>query len=176
MKKSTCAAVFVHGFMGFGEQDGIYKYVPYWGWLGKNTDAMTHLREKGYEVYAPSVGPVNSAWDRAVDTYYQIVGGTVDYGKVHSEKYGHKRFGRTYPGLIPDLGQPGAHEKSTSLATPSAPPQSAYLQSSSQMDAKRKLRALPQRNCRNCIREDTTAFAPSPLLPESTTAPLLPRF
>lgn len=111
MKKSTCAAVFVHGFMGFGEQDGIYKYVPYWGWLGKNTDAMTHLREKGYEVYAPSVGPVNSAWDRAVDTYYQIVGGTVDYGKVHSEKYGHKRFGRTYPGLIPDLGQPGAHEK-----------------------------------------------------------------
>lgn len=110
MKKDMYPTVFVHGFMGFGEQDGINKYVPYWGWLGKK-NAIDHLRSEGYEVYAPSVGPVNSAWDRAIDTYYQIVGGTVDYGKVHSEKYGHKRYGRTYPGLIKDWGQPGAHEK-----------------------------------------------------------------
>ncbi|MBO4445435.1 MAG: hypothetical protein IK036_01195 [Clostridia bacterium] len=102
--------VFCHGFMGWGENDGIYKYVPYWGVFQKK-NILKHLRDEGYECYAPSLGPFNSAWDRACELWAIIMGGTVDYGKVHSEKYGHARFGRTYPGLINDWGTPGPHEK-----------------------------------------------------------------
>ncbi len=109
-KKDMCATVFVHGFMGWGEDDAINSTFPYWGFL-KNKDVMEHLRSEGWEVYSPSVGPVNSAWDRAVNLWYQLVGGTVDYGKVHSEKYGHERYGRTYPGLIKDWGKEGAHKQ-----------------------------------------------------------------
>ena len=32
-------------------------------------------------------------WDRAVELFYQIKGGTVDYGKEHSALHGHARFG-----------------------------------------------------------------------------------
>ena len=41
-------------------------------------------------------------WDRAVELFYQIKGGTVDYGKQHSARHGHSRFGRTFPGLFPE--------------------------------------------------------------------------
>lgn len=102
--------VFCHGFMGWGEDDGVYKYAPYWGFFNSK-NGMKHLREEGYEVYAPSLGPFNSAWDRACELWAIIMGGTVDYGKVHAEKYGHERFGRTYPGLIKDWGTPGDHAK-----------------------------------------------------------------
>lgn len=100
--------VFVHGFLGWGVDDGIDDKAHYWG---ATYDVMEYLREVGYEVYAPSLGPFGSAWDRACDLYARLFGGRVDYGKVHSEKYGHKRYGRTYPGLIPDLGEPGVHAK-----------------------------------------------------------------
>lgn len=106
--------VFIHGLMGFGETDGTYELFPYWGMsvMGKKRNLLKHLREEGYEVYAPNVGPVNSAWDRACELWAQLFGGTVDYGKVHSEKYGHARYGRTYEkGLIPDWGQEGDHKK-----------------------------------------------------------------
>ena len=49
----------------------------------------------GIHTVAPSMGPFTSAWDRACEVYAQLVGGTVDYGKAHSEKYGHERYGRT---------------------------------------------------------------------------------
>ena len=40
------------------------------------------------------------------------LGGTVDYGKVHSEKYGHKRYGHTYDKpLVPDWGKLDAEGK-----------------------------------------------------------------
>jgi len=36
-----------------------------------------------------TVGALSSNWDRALELYYQIKGGQVDYGAAHSEAYGH---------------------------------------------------------------------------------------
>ena len=86
--------VFVHGLMGWGEYDGIYKLMPYWGMFGG--DLMKYLRKQGYDVHAASVAPKDSAWDRACELYAQLTGTVVDYGKAHSEKYGHERYGADY--------------------------------------------------------------------------------
>ena len=102
--------IFIHGFFGFGEEDMMNKFMPYWGFR-PDRNAMKYLTKKGYEVHYPSVGPFNSAWDRACILYAYLFGGTVDFGKVHSEKYGHARYGETYPGIMKDLGQPGPHAK-----------------------------------------------------------------
>ena len=50
-----------------------------------------------------NVGPISSNWDRAVELYYQIKGGQVDYGKTHSEKFGivQKPAKKKYQGLYP---------------------------------------------------------------------------
>lgn len=109
LEQNNYPSVFIHGFNGYGEPDLLNKKLPYWG-LGK-MDLLEHLRGLGYEIYNPSVGPHNSAWDRCCELYAEIFGGTVDYGKVHSSKYGHARYGRTYEGLIPDLGSEGNHRK-----------------------------------------------------------------
>ena len=75
--------VLVHGFMGWGpEEMGSYSY-----WGGKY-DLIKELEEKGHTIYISNVGPVSSNWDRAVELYYQIKGGQVDYGKGHSDTYG----------------------------------------------------------------------------------------
>lgn len=102
--------IFIHGFLGWGSEDAIDNVVHYWG-ASKDRDLLEHLREIGYECYNPSVGPFNSAWDRACELYARLVGGRVDYGKVHSEKRNHARYGRTYPGVLKDWGQPGDHAK-----------------------------------------------------------------
>ena len=88
--------VFVHGLMGWGEYDFIYKLMPYWGMFGG--DLMKYLRKQGYDVHAASVAPSDSAWDRACELYAQLTGSVVDYGKAHSEKYNHDRFGEDFTG------------------------------------------------------------------------------
>ena len=108
--KNNYPVVIVHGLMGWGEQDRVDKTFPHFG-LTKEKDLCKHLREQGIEVYRPSLGPVNSGWDRACVLWAYLFGGRVDYGKVHSEKYGHARFGREYPGVLKDLGQDGPHKK-----------------------------------------------------------------
>lgn len=86
--------IFVHGMFGWGENEGINKYLPYWGaTCGSITEEMKAM---GLECHAASVGPVSSAWDRACELYAQLTGTWVDYGKVHSEKCSHKQFGRNY--------------------------------------------------------------------------------
>lgn len=74
--------VLIHGFMGWGrdEMNGYH----YWG--GK-TDLEQYLKSKGFQVITVSVGPISSNWDRAVEAFYQIKGGQLDYGKSHSDQY-----------------------------------------------------------------------------------------
>ena len=88
--------------MGWGknELDDFF----YWG--GK-FDLEEHLIENGYEVYTLSVGPVSSNWDRAIEAYYQIKGGQVDYGKGHSEKYNiiQKPNKKNFDGLYPEWNE-----------------------------------------------------------------------
>ena len=88
--------VFVHGLSGWGSYDAVYKVMPYWGMFGG--DLMKYLGDKGFDCYAASVAPTGSAWDRACELYAQLTGTVVDYGKAHSEKYNHERFGTDYTG------------------------------------------------------------------------------
>lgn len=92
--------VLVHGFMGWGRDEFLgYKY---WGGF---RDIQSDLTSYGYTTYTGTVGPVSSNWDRACELYAYIKGGTVDYGKVHSQKYGHARYGKTFtPGQYKDWG------------------------------------------------------------------------
>ena len=72
--------ILVHGFMGWGRDEmGSYRY-----WGGKY-DIEQILKHEGFEVYTASVGPISSNWDRAIELFYQIKGGQVDYGKTHSD-------------------------------------------------------------------------------------------
>lgn len=86
--------VLVHGLGGWGEGTGINDAVAYWG--STSGDLAAQLREDGYEVYTPSVGPVSSAWDRACELYAQLTGTQVDYGEAHAKEHNHERFGRIY--------------------------------------------------------------------------------
>ena len=97
--------VLVHGFMGWGPGEmGNYNY-----WGGKK-DFISSLKSQGHEVFEVSVGPVSSNWERAIECYYQIKGGQVDYGKRHSDKYNviQKPSNKDYTGLYPnwDLNSP----------------------------------------------------------------------
>ena len=86
--------IFVHGLSGWGSYDKTYRWIPYWGMFGG--DLMKYLRKQGFPCYAASVAPEGSAWDRACELYAQLTGTVVDYGKAHSERCGHKRFGRDF--------------------------------------------------------------------------------
>ncbi len=91
--------VLVHGFLGWGPEEMVgYKY---WGGFW---DIDEYLEKKDFTVITVSVGPVSSNWERAVEIYYQLKGGQVDYGKNHAEKFGvmQKPEGKTYAGLYTD--------------------------------------------------------------------------
>ncbi|WP_145716344.1 esterase/lipase family protein [Chitinophaga japonensis] len=90
--------IMVHGMggLGPGEMLGLYHY---WGGVD---NIPQYLGNSGYPAYEAKVGPVSSNWDRAVELYYYIKGGYVDYGKLHSSRYGHaQKRTRYYPGIYP---------------------------------------------------------------------------
>ncbi len=86
--------VFVHGLMGWGQYDAHYKIMPYWGMFGG--ELMTKLNAKGYSCHPASVAGTASAWDRACELYAQLTGTVTDYGKAHSERCGHERYGKDF--------------------------------------------------------------------------------
>lgn len=100
----TYPYVFVHGFLGWGDDEGIDNDLAYWG--GTACDLVKELNDAGYESYAASVGPMSSNWDRACELYAQLTGTTVDYGAAHAEAHNHARYGRTYAEpLVKDWGE-----------------------------------------------------------------------
>mmetsp|Transcript_28109 Transcript_28109/g.45098 ORF Transcript_28109/g.45098 Transcript_28109/m.45098 type:complete len:403 (-) Transcript_28109:115-1323(-) len=82
--------VLVHGLAGFGPEE--LGPVDYWN------NNQKHFIDRGIDVFESNVGPVSSNWDRACELYAQIKGTVVDYGKAHSERHGHNRFGRNFTG------------------------------------------------------------------------------
>ena len=99
--------VFVHGLLGWGDEDSINKLVPYWGMTAGNMNK--YMQGLGYNTYVASVGPVSSAWDRCCELYAQLAGTKVDYGQAHADKccaqfdelgydLHHERYGRDYTG------------------------------------------------------------------------------
>ena len=91
--------ILIHGFLGWGrdEMPGYY----YWG---GRTDLETLLQGSGHKVFSVSVGPISSNYDRAIEAYYQIKGGQLDYGKHRSDSLGiiQKPGGKYYSGLYPN--------------------------------------------------------------------------
>ena len=86
--------VFVHGMGGWGPH---YEEMPYWGgWADSEGDVIKMFNDNGIEAYAASVGPFNSAWDRACELYAQLMGTVVDYGEAHSKEHNHDRYGRDF--------------------------------------------------------------------------------
>ena len=96
---SNYPIVMVHGLFGWGNDELFGE--NYWGGF---ESLKSILQSKGYTVYTPTIGSVSSNWDRACELYAYLKGGTVDYGEAHSNKYGHARYGRTFPGVYPNWG------------------------------------------------------------------------
>lgn len=98
MRTSTIPIIMVHGLGGFGPGEMMGRY-HYWGGMD---NIPQYLSDNGFPAFAAKVGPYSSNWDRAIELYYYIKGGYVDYGKFHSDKYGHdqKRV-RYFPGVYP---------------------------------------------------------------------------
>ena len=94
--------IFVHGLNGWGSYDKTNRRMPYWGMM--SGDLLKYLGTQGFSCHAASVDPTGSAWDRACELYAQLSGSVTDYGKAHSERCGHERFGRDYSSepLTPD--------------------------------------------------------------------------
>src|SRR6185369_15680765 len=80
----------------------------YWGGL-TNLETALQQRYTDQMVRTAVVGPFSSNWDRAVELFYQIKGGCVDYGMLHANANGHLRkpedfwhnHRTCYPGLYP---------------------------------------------------------------------------
>lgn len=106
--KTNYPYIFVHGMGGWAPSGKYYSMSPYWGgglMPGSETDIIEILNENGIEAYAPAVGPLSSAWDRACELYAQLTGTVVDYGEAHSKAHGHDRYGFNYEGKA-TMGEP----------------------------------------------------------------------
>ena len=95
---TTTPIILMHGFIGWG-RDEMNGY-NYWG---GTIDLQEYLISNGYEVYTVSMGPISSNWDRAIEAFYQIKGGQVNYGIKHSETYDliQSPNGKSYDGYYP---------------------------------------------------------------------------
>ena len=80
--KNTHPIILIHGFLGWGRDEMAGYY--YWG---GRMDLQSELRSAGYDVHTVSVGPISSNWDRAIEAFYQIKGGQVDYGYKKGQKH-----------------------------------------------------------------------------------------
>ncbi|PNZ10847.1 lipase [Staphylococcus coagulans] len=102
--KNQDPIVLVHGFNGFVDDKNPTVLSHYWG--GEKLNIRQYLEENGYNTYEASISAFGSNYDRAVELYYYIKGGRVDYGAAHAAKYGHARYGNTYEGIYKDW-EPG---------------------------------------------------------------------
>lgn len=102
--KNQDPIILVHGFNGFTDDINPNVLSHYWG--GDKLNIRQELEQNGYNAYEASISAFGSNYDRAVELYYYIKGGTVDYGAAHAERYGHERYGKTYEGVYKDW-QPG---------------------------------------------------------------------
>ncbi len=93
MSSETSPIVFCHGLFGWGERQlGGYPYFVCARRLErKEPDACPPF-------LFPSTGPISSIHDQACELFYQLKGGTINFGKDHSERFCHARYSRDYSG------------------------------------------------------------------------------
>ena len=102
LAQNNYPVVLIHGFMGWGPDEmGDYSY---WG---GNKNYIDSLKSEGHKIIEVSVGPISSNWDRAIEVFYQLKGGQVDYGFYHSQKNKiiQKPKEKRYMGLYPEWNQ-----------------------------------------------------------------------
>ncbi len=102
LAQNNYPVVLIHGFMGWGPDEmGDYSY-----WGGKK-NYIDSLSSEGHKIIEVSVGPISSNWDRAIEVFYQLKGGQVDYGFYHSQKNKiiQKPKEKRYIGLYPEWNQ-----------------------------------------------------------------------
>ncbi|CAG8502771.1 527_t:CDS:2 [Racocetra persica] len=88
--------VLVPGFLPYGTIK-----LPFCGGIIV-ADYWRDVKEQIDDPYITNPNSFSSLHDRAVELYYQIKGGQVDYGRAHSRRFCHKQLGQTYEGLVPD--------------------------------------------------------------------------
>jgi len=59
----------------------------------------------GAAAVVAELSPYASSHDRAVELFYMLKGGLVDYGDDHSRRYGHSRYGKSWSGRLPDWSE-----------------------------------------------------------------------
>jgi len=89
--------VLVHGLAGWGANEMLG--FNYWGGF---YSIRNFLNNQGFPTYEAVVGSFSSNRDRAIELYYFLAGGTVDFGAAHAARHNIERFGRTFPGILPD--------------------------------------------------------------------------
>lgn len=83
------AVVFVHGFLGFCRDEALgYKY---WGGFDDLQNQLD-ARYTDMKVRTVCVGPVSSNYDRAIELFWKIKGGCIDFGQAHASRHGHQRW------------------------------------------------------------------------------------
>jgi triacylglycerol lipase len=81
--------IFVHGFLGFCRDEALgYRY---WGGLD-DLQRQLDTRYSDMQVLSVCVGPVSSNYDRAIELFWKIKGGCIDYGARHAAAHGHQRW------------------------------------------------------------------------------------
>ncbi|GAB9473392.1 hypothetical protein Gpo141_00010543 [Globisporangium polare] len=81
--------VLIHGVFGYGRMHPAWGYFPpYW--------PEQKLQQLNANHVIVQVGTASSDHDRACEMFYQLVGGTVDYGAEHAQHTTHARYGATY--------------------------------------------------------------------------------
>jgi hypothetical protein len=93
MNNADAPVVFCHGLFGWGKNElGGYPYFF-------SASRMSRNRHSEFPPFLfPATGPVSSLHDQACELFFQLKGGQVNYGKSHSETYGHLQYGRDYSG------------------------------------------------------------------------------
>ena len=96
--QNTHPIILLHGFLGWGRDEMSDYY--YWG---GQMDLQSELINAGYNVHTVSVGPISPNWDRAIETFYQIKGGQVDYGNDKAQNFNiiQRPLMKNYDGLFP---------------------------------------------------------------------------
>ncbi|TYZ67907.1 hypothetical protein PybrP1_008700 [[Pythium] brassicae (nom. inval.)] len=86
---TTHPVVLIHGVFGYGRRRPLWNsWAPYWP-----EHALAEMHAQHFIV---DVGALSSDHDRACEAFFQLFGGTVDYGEQHACDAGHNRFGATF--------------------------------------------------------------------------------
>ena len=112
-KKTSYPVILVPGAFGYGDDSKLTKAFPYFGTMSASVEKT--IRSLDIDCFTASFVPTSGIWERACELYAQIAGGTVDYGADHAKRYGMPRYGKTYPGFVPNWNTVNEFEQYTKV-------------------------------------------------------------